>query len=81
MIYFMPKKKKLPVPSIPEAQGQKKYVRSRDLGDVVYIGAEVQPEIAKAIHDYCETNGIKKRFVIESALKEWLRVKGLLVKS
>lgn len=77
MIYCMPKKKpKLPLP--PVATVPKKYVRSRDLGDVIYMGAEVHPDIAKAIDTYCEANGIKKRFVIESALREWLRAKGLL---
>ncbi len=74
MIAFMQKKKKLPAPDVE----QKRYVRSRDLGDVVYIGAEVEPLIAETIKEYCEANGIKKRFVIESALREWLFKKGLL---
>ena len=70
MLGTMPKKK--------QPAGKKKYSRSRDAGDVVYIGAEVEPEIAKAINEYCEANGIKKRFLIESALRIHLKSMGLL---
>lgn len=58
----------------------KKHIRGRDTGEVIYLGAEVAPEIAAAIDEFCLRNGIKKRWVIESSLRDWLMARGLLLK-
>lgn len=55
----------------------KKYIRGRDLGEVRHVGAELEPYVDDAIKEYCKSFGVKKRFVIESALKDWLIRKGM----
>jgi hypothetical protein len=58
-------------------QAQKpKYERGRTRGEVIYIGAEIEPAIAKAVDQYVDQFGSSKRFMIENGLKLFLQEKG-----
>jgi hypothetical protein len=59
-----------PIPPSPRPE------RGRDRGEVVYIGAEIEPEIARAMAAYIDTHGSTKRFIIEKALVLFLKEKG-----
>ena len=58
------------------AKKLKKYERSRDRGEVIYVGAEIENDLAQAMADYITEHGSTKRFLIESGLKMFLQSKG-----
>lgn len=56
----------------------KKYERGRDRGEVTYVGAEIENDLAQAMADYITMHGSTKKFLIESGLKMFLQSKGIL---
>lgn len=54
-----------------------KKIRARDKGEVRYISAEIDSDLAQVMDSYIDIHGSTKRFIVERGVQLFLESKGM----